>query len=708
MQTLTIDRFTVDLNRNLVIDGDSCVELEPKIGQVLSLLIERQGEVVSHQELLDHAWAGRVVDPNAVQRCIGQLRKAFDDDAKRQWVIATHPKKGYRLLVQVKQTPNKSDPVDQPEQETKANWFIRSPQNIAASVVCVVALITLISAGIFSNKPEESDPNQDQFTQLNPLTSTETNELYSLFSPDGRYVLFTRRYDGPSNHLVVKDMDNGSEIQLTATLGLYSEPAWSVDGKHIAFVVVDCVDDNCLIPRRDCMSIGTLDVNRALGQPQNPRIVLSCEKGEIITPVWIAPNKIAYIQGGADTQKLLTLDINTASNDVIYENSDREMYALDYSSVSNQLAVTQRSGSNNEQHEIVILSADGQPAKTLSIDHPWYQYRWRPRWNKRGDGFIMAKANHLVHLNLDGKLWEQTLPISENILYPDYHPARNQLVATLGHWDFDLVEGSWGNHGSTFSDIDRSTREELNAQYQPHGDGIAFISDRSGNRQLWYNSGSKVTQLSHFSFEVAVQYYAWAPDGNSIIAQANGQLVQLDLDGNSHIIESDETFNALYQWILPNQLLVSVGPEIDPKLAIYNLQSDTVRELYFGEVVWAQVDAQNKLFVQTANELGENKIHQVVDAELHELVNIEQRAFMPRFFIVEQMLYALGNDKKLWQYNYETNSILSLHNFAGQNVRSLSHVNPNTQSAITNVRKAMNSEIVLLTAGGKPTVKGVE
>ena len=75
--------------------------MEPKVLQVLLILAENQGQVVPHDVILNKVWPGSVVGSNAIQRCIAQLRKAFNDDAKTQRVISTHPKVGYSLLTNV-------------------------------------------------------------------------------------------------------------------------------------------------------------------------------------------------------------------------------------------------------------------------------------------------------------------------------------------------------------------------------------------------------------------------------------------------------------------------------------------------------------------------------------------------------------------------------------------------------------------------------
>ena len=46
-------------------------------------------------------WGDTFVTDDVLTRCISELRKALEDDAKEPRVIQTIPKRGYRLLVKV-------------------------------------------------------------------------------------------------------------------------------------------------------------------------------------------------------------------------------------------------------------------------------------------------------------------------------------------------------------------------------------------------------------------------------------------------------------------------------------------------------------------------------------------------------------------------------------------------------------------------------
>lgn len=83
-------------------NGSRVVHLEPKAVTVLQLLALRPGESISRQELLEGAWPGVVVSDDALTQVVIKLRKAFGDDSRAPAYIETIPKRGYRLVAEVR------------------------------------------------------------------------------------------------------------------------------------------------------------------------------------------------------------------------------------------------------------------------------------------------------------------------------------------------------------------------------------------------------------------------------------------------------------------------------------------------------------------------------------------------------------------------------------------------------------------------------
>ena len=171
MDDLYIGDFRVDIKRNEIIYQDNISTLEPKIFKVLLILAEKPGEIVSHQKLIESVWPDVIVEANTLQRCIAQLRKTFNDDAKNQRVIATHPRMGYSLVADV----NRRNVGQHQEQIL--------PRKGRYMLVVAVTLLVVASLWNFFEGDVESSFEAMNFKHITPLTSTDATEYRASFSP---------------------------------------------------------------------------------------------------------------------------------------------------------------------------------------------------------------------------------------------------------------------------------------------------------------------------------------------------------------------------------------------------------------------------------------------------------------------------------------------------------------------------------------------
>ena len=88
----------VDPANRRLIRGDKEIALEPKAFSVLLVLLERAGELVTRDQLLDAVWGHRHITPATLNRVMTLLRRAFDDDADHPRFIHTVHGAGYRFV----------------------------------------------------------------------------------------------------------------------------------------------------------------------------------------------------------------------------------------------------------------------------------------------------------------------------------------------------------------------------------------------------------------------------------------------------------------------------------------------------------------------------------------------------------------------------------------------------------------------------------
>ena len=68
---------------------------------LLACLIENRERVVSKDELIEMVWDGRIVSDGTLNTRINSVRRAVGDDGKRQAVIKTFPRRGFRFVAEV-------------------------------------------------------------------------------------------------------------------------------------------------------------------------------------------------------------------------------------------------------------------------------------------------------------------------------------------------------------------------------------------------------------------------------------------------------------------------------------------------------------------------------------------------------------------------------------------------------------------------------
>lgn len=106
--------------------GDRPVVLRAKTWQVLCLLVERAGELVTVDEIMDAVWAGVTVGPSVLTNVIGELRRALDDRAGApRWIETVH-RRGYRFL-----GAESDDVAREPASDAPARIFVGRDAELA-------------------------------------------------------------------------------------------------------------------------------------------------------------------------------------------------------------------------------------------------------------------------------------------------------------------------------------------------------------------------------------------------------------------------------------------------------------------------------------------------------------------------------------------------------------------------------------------------
>ncbi|HXW05943.1 MAG TPA: winged helix-turn-helix domain-containing protein [Vicinamibacterales bacterium] len=102
--------FSLDLAEHRLLRHGQPVPLTPKVFELLRVLVQRAGHLVSKEQLMKEVWGNSFVEESNLNRGISVLRKALRESADERY-IETVPKVGYRFVAPVVERANEAHPA---------------------------------------------------------------------------------------------------------------------------------------------------------------------------------------------------------------------------------------------------------------------------------------------------------------------------------------------------------------------------------------------------------------------------------------------------------------------------------------------------------------------------------------------------------------------------------------------------------------------
>ena len=697
-----VGNYRIDMARSQIVTQDDILSMEPKVLQVLLILAENQGQVVPHDVILNKVWPGTVVGSNAIQRCIVQLRKAFNDDAKTQRVISTHPKVGYSLLADVNwQTELASINSQEKSAEQEIERSLVNKVFIPKHWIIILTAILIIVALFTYQELMSSD--KLNIAKLTPLTASDNKELQPSYSPDGRYIAFERYKGSCKNQLWAKDTLNNKEYLLTEEVGIYGTPSWSPDGSQIIFSsVTHCKKHQVL---EGCEELRALSFGLAKSSPQATREVLSCENRDYHSPVWLDNESIAFISTEDDQDKLLSMSLTDNKIRTLYTPQKEYLSSLDYSGNLNLLALSQF----DTVHNFSLVLVDPVTIETTITalqpeDMHKHNMYGHLSWHPHHKSLITSAGKSLYKVDINGKLTEYNFPTMQDIYAPKFHPQGHRIVAAMGTFDPDIGQLSWDkvegrqksrNIVTKQQMLARSPVKEHDAKYQPQGDQVAFLSNREGSSQVWLLNSAETsiipTQLSYFPADKEVNAFVWSPDGSFIIVNSGKGLTLLDLNGELTPIKVSFDVVDIYHTKGESQLLLKVIENNQYAIKLFNFDSHHMETLYIGPSQKALITEQDDLFVIDDKLV----LKQIVDGSKLPVAGFKENKSFSMFQGENNNILVTDSLGNLWQINVDS-SLKSLYLTHEEHMGSISDVLLNKKTLLFSKVVSVKKGIVLL------------
>jgi DNA-binding winged helix-turn-helix (wHTH) protein/Tol biopolymer transport system component len=239
--------FELDLRAAQLTRNGTRIRLPLQPLQLLSVLIESPGEIVTRQQLRQRLWPSDVfIDfDHGLNKSIQKLRDALGDSADSPRYIETIQRVGYRFIAPVRNGTLPLEPQAEVEIPQKPPSLIDSPTAIvtrnqtargllfSAGVLAIVAIV-----GITGYLSSRFHPAAIKYAQLTDFTDSVTTPA---LSPDGHILAFIRGNSSfmSAGQIYVKMLPDGEARPLTNDARPKYGLAFSPDGSQIAYTVMD-------------------------------------------------------------------------------------------------------------------------------------------------------------------------------------------------------------------------------------------------------------------------------------------------------------------------------------------------------------------------------------------------------------------------------------------------------------------------------------
>ena len=277
--------FEVDLRAGELRKQGVKIKLQEQPLQILALLLERRGEVITREELRQKLWSDDTfVDfDHSLSTAIGKIREALGDSAENPRFVETVARRGYRFLAPVDRVETKpGQGLDLPSLvEPNATGtavagqgqmgaplsLARMPGEISSDTLIVtadsqaqtakgfsgesamtlrsrnsrlwiiavgLALVALAFAGVAVLRNESPTAGAIHLSLLLPEKTSFPESEAPVVSPNGRLLAFIATDSSGKGLVWVHPLERASAQALPGTEGAY-QPFWSPDSRWIGF-----------------------------------------------------------------------------------------------------------------------------------------------------------------------------------------------------------------------------------------------------------------------------------------------------------------------------------------------------------------------------------------------------------------------------------------------------------------------------------------
>ena len=215
------------------------IKLQEQPFEVLQILLEKPGEVVTREELQRRLWPSDtfVEFDKGIYNAIKRLRETLGDTADTPRYIETLPRRGYRFIAPIDGAKGNAPTMVQVGSEKQTPRLSRP--RLLAALFCIALLLPTVVAVRYWTSARGTQVSPPALKMLALTTnSSEIPVHYAAISPDGKYVAYTDEVGvhvkvietGEVRSLVLRE---GSQVVTPVVSHLRLPVAWFPDGTKL-------------------------------------------------------------------------------------------------------------------------------------------------------------------------------------------------------------------------------------------------------------------------------------------------------------------------------------------------------------------------------------------------------------------------------------------------------------------------------------------
>ena len=233
------DDFVLDLDSYRLERAGVPLSLEPKAFNLLVLMVQRPGHLFSKQEIFEAVWPDTAVTDHALTRVVAQLRRVLGDEAREARYVETVPTRGYRWIKPIAPV----DPPAPPAIAIATTLDVESPsRRIFPGLSAAFALgLMAVSFLLWAQRQQPTAAAVEATSAVRDpswpvqITTHAGLDMHPAISPQGDALAFVSDRSG-AFEIYVRALSGGSaDLPLTGDGQQNLQPAWSPDGRFIAY-----------------------------------------------------------------------------------------------------------------------------------------------------------------------------------------------------------------------------------------------------------------------------------------------------------------------------------------------------------------------------------------------------------------------------------------------------------------------------------------